>query len=189
MVECAGSHLPLCRSRRTLILTTLMVIAALMQITLATADTHSPGMPVLNETRSPGLAVLCRDMATGTGITDVRIYIDGEFRDVTAGTGGSAIITPISPGEHSVRAVARGYLENISMVRISGESVTTVWMHPAKIVPIGQTGPVEDRIDIVFVPSSTQYDCTKQQTIITDYYTANEDNFRKDVDTILQKNS
>lgn len=187
MAECAGSHLPFCRPCRALFLIILTGIALLVHIPVATADMHILDMPVLNETRAEGLLIICRDMTTNAEIAGVQIFIDGEYRDVTTGTDSHRVISPIAPGEHSIRVVKRGYLENITMVRGFQEQTITVWMHPAKIVPIGRTGPVEERIDIVFVPSSTQYDCTKQQKINTDYYTANEDNFRKDVDTLLQK--
>jgi hypothetical protein len=60
-------------------------------------------------------------------------------------------------------------------------------LQASKIIPVGDQGPREDRIDIVFIPSKTQYDCNKIEKISTDYYTAHEENFKTDVNRLIQK--
>lgn len=175
-------------SRRLVSLVTLLLIAGmgyLPEPVSAVPGDSSPALPAL--TGSSDLLITCRDMVTAAGIADVRVYLDGEFQGVTAGKQGSFILFSLSPGEHTVRAVSRGYIATIITVNIPDEKETVITLHPITVIPVGNQGPVEERIDIVFVPSKTQYDCTKKEKIITDYYTSNEENFRTDVNTLIEK--
>jgi hypothetical protein len=145
-----------------------------------------PVSPLIAGKNSHDLAIIAKDMNTGEGIAGVRIYFDGGYQGITAGPDGSLILPSIPEGEHTIRAIHRGYMENIITVQIPDKKEAVLSLHPLIIIPIGDHGPVEERIDIVFVPSSTQYDCINKQKVTTDYYTSNEDNFRNDVNTILQ---
>jgi hypothetical protein len=145
-----------------------------------------PGSPIIVNNNVFDLTIVAQDINTGAGIAGVRIYFDGGYQGITSGSKGSLTLHSISKGEHSVRAIHRGYMENIITVHIPEEKEVIIPLHPLIIIPVGDHGPVEDRIDIVFVPSSTQYDCIKQQKVSTDYYTSNEDNFRNDVNAIIQ---
>ena len=141
----------------------------------------------LADKNSFDLTIVVKNIDTGERIAGARIYLDGGYEGVTSGSDGSFTLTAIPRGEHSIRVINRGYMENISTVHIPDDKKAIILLHPLKIIPIGNHGPVEERIDVVFVPSSTQYDCTKQEKINTDYYTANEENFRNDVDTLIRK--
>jgi hypothetical protein len=128
-----------------------------------------------------------KDAGSGAGIAGVRIYLDGGYEGLTAGDDGSLFLASVFPGDHTIRATRSGFLENIGTVNIPGEKLAVILMYPSKLIPVGNHGPEEERVDIVFVPSKTQYDCTKVQKISTTYYTEHEDNFRADVDRLIQK--
>ena len=119
------------------------------------------------------------------GISGARVYLDGGFEGTTSGSPGSLTLTSIPGREYSIRVISRGFLENISMVQVPDKKEVIIPLHPVKVIPIGNQGPVEDRIDVVFVPSKTEYDCPKKEIITTDYYTSNEDNFRNDVNSVI----
>jgi hypothetical protein len=169
----------------------LLIIAGIWCLLPATAAAGpadlSQGLPAAGDISTYSLGISCRNMNTGEGIFGARIYLDGGYAGITSGKDGSLVVPSLSHGKHTVRVVQRGFLENISTVQIPDEKESVIRLHPAKLIPVGNTGPVRDRMDIVFVPSSTEYDCTKQQKIQTDYYTANEANFRKDVDKLIEE--
>lgn len=177
----------LCRIAWRYFLTLAIVLGLVAVPVIAVSSESSTGHTLKEDTHVFNVLITCRDSDTGTGIAGVRVYLDGEFRGVTAGKEGKIVVVSLPTGEHTVRTVGRGYMENTSSIRIPTDEGGNILMHPAKIIPIGKIGPVEDRMDVVFVPSRTQYDCAKKEKISTDYYTANEENFRNDVDNLVEK--
>jgi len=176
-----------CRITWRIFLTLAILLGLVAVPVIATSPDSSSGQPSPDDRHTYGIPVTCRDSNTGTGIAGIRVYLDGEFRGVTTGKEGRIVVLSLPRGEHTVRAVGRGYRENTSIIRIPQDEGAYILMYPSKIIPVGETGAVEDRMDVVFVPSKTQYDCTKKQKISTDYYTANEDNFRNDVNGLIEK--
>ncbi len=138
------------------------------------------------DTNSSNVTIMVRNIDSGVGISEARIYLDGGYEGMTSGNDGSLVLFLIPGIPHSIRVIKRGFMENITGVTFPVEHQAIVLLHPLKIIPIGKHGPVEERIDIVFVPSNTQYDCTKQKKILTDYYTSNEENFRNDANNLVQ---
>jgi hypothetical protein len=166
----------------------LLVLAGLLFIPAAAAAEDVPeGLHPVENLMTSDLAITCKNLNTGMAVTGARIYLDGGYAGTTSGNDGRIVLPSVSPGDHTIRALSRGYLENITTVHIPDYKETVIALHPEKLIPIGDHGPVEERMDIVFVPSKTQYDCTKKQKITTDYYTANEENFRRDVNTLIEK--
>ncbi|MHB8164672.1 MAG: PEGA domain-containing protein [Methanoregula sp.] len=158
-----------------------------LSVTAIPAD--NPDVPITGSSNNPSdLRILVKNINSGAGISGARVYLDGGYEGMTSGNDGSLIISPVSGGSHSIRVIKRGYMENIKDIKFPAEQQVVVSLHPLKVIPVGDHGPVEERIDIVFVPSNTQYDCTKQQKILTDYYTSNEENFRNDVNKLIQNN-
>jgi hypothetical protein len=164
----------------------VLVFPLLVPATAISSDIVS-GLPVAGDTTGFDLSILCKNMDTGAGIAGARVYVDGGYPGLTSGTDGHIMLPSLSRGEHSIRVVQRGFLEKIITVHIPEGKEVVIALHPAKIIPIGDHGPEEERMDIVFVPSKTQYDCTKKEKVPTDYYTSNEENFRRDVNTLIQK--
>jgi hypothetical protein len=145
------------------------------------------GLPAVGDTTGFDLSILCKNMETGAGIAGARVYVDGGYPGLISEPDGHGALSSLSRGEHSIRVVKRGFIEQIIAVHIPEEKEAIISLHPAKIIPVGDHGPVEERMDIVFVPSKTQYDCTKKEIVPTDYYTSNEENFRRDVDMLISK--
>ncbi|PKL70227.1 MAG: hypothetical protein CVV30_02380 [Methanomicrobiales archaeon HGW-Methanomicrobiales-1] len=166
-----------------------LTINGLLVLSVTAIPVDNPAVPILGSSaNSSDLTILVRNIDSGAGIAGARVYLDGGYEGMTSGNDGSLIISPVSGGSHSIRVIKRGYMENIKDVTVPAEQSAVIPLHPLKVIPVGDYGPVEERIDIVFVPSNTQYDCTKQQKIPTDYYTSNEENFRNDVNNIIEKN-
>ncbi|WP_321507937.1 hypothetical protein [uncultured Methanoregula sp.] len=165
------------------------IILAGLLAGLASAMTGDPaeGLHSVDTLASSNQVIACKNIDSGVGIANTRIYVDGGYAGATSGKDGLIIVTSLSPGEHSVRAVSRGYMENTTMITIPSDIIPVLALHPLKVIPTGDHGPVEERIDVVFVPSKTEYDCTKKMKVETDYYTSNEENFRRDVDNLIQK--
>ena len=173
------------KRRYTLLLLALVIISLIPAVVTALPGQNLTGPVTIVNKNSFGLMVMVKNSNTGTGISGARVYLDGGFEGTTSGSPGSLTLTSIPAGEHSIRVISRGFLENISMVQVPDEKEVIIPLHPVKVIPIGNQGPVEDRIDVVFVPSKTEYDCTKKEIITTDYYTSNEDNFRNDVNSVI----
>lgn len=173
--------------RHIVLLLTLMIIGVLPVPVTAIPGNIPTGSSMIVDKNLFDLTIVVKDSETGAGIAGARIYLAGGYEGVTAGNEGNLRLTKIPRGEHSIRVIHRGYSENIITVHIPDEKEAVILLYPLKLIPIGNHGPVEERIDIVFVPSNTQYDCTKKEKIITDYYTSNEENFRNDVNNLIQK--
>jgi len=171
-----------------IVLCLLFILFSLVVIPAAAATADAPeGLHPVGDLRTSNLAVTCKNIDTGAGIPGTRIYLDGGYAGDTAGKEGLLVLSSLSAGDHTLRALNRGYMENITTVHIPEYKEAVIALHPAKIIPIGNHGPVEERMDIVFVPSKTMYDCTKKEKRTTDYYTKNEENFRNDVNTLIEK--
>jgi hypothetical protein len=167
----------------------LFALAVLLVFPVTAIPAGIPAVPSLGGSyNSSDLTILVRNIDSGAGIAGARVYLDGGYEGLTYGDKGGLTLFSISQGTHSIRVINRGFMENITDITLPADQQAIVSLHPLKIIPIGNHGPAEERIDIVFVPSNSQYDCTKQQKVLTDYYTSNEENFRNDVDNIIRKN-
>ena len=167
----------------------ILAINGFLVLPVTAIPVDNPSVPITGiSANSSDLTIIVRNIDSGAGIAGARVYLDGGFEGTTSGNDGRLIILSVSEGPHSIRVIKRGYMENVKDVTVPAERQAVVPLHPLKVIPTGDPGPVEERIDIVFVPSNTQYDCTKQQKIQTDYYSSNEENFRNDVNNIIEKN-
>jgi len=167
--------------------TAVFLVLVLISLFAAPGTAGPAENPAMNETTSSGLTIIVKDAATGAGISGVMIYIDNNFEGITAGDDGVFDLSSVAPGEHTLRAAKTGFLESGIRVQAPDEKPVIVRLKDSKIIPVGDHGPVEDRIDIVFVPSKTQYDCNKVMKITTGYYTDNEENFITDINRLIQK--
>lgn len=138
----------------------------------------------LSAAASSGLDVTVRNLQTGQGIAGARVYLDGEFRGLTDGTGTLVIPFP-ADGEHTLRATKAGFSGAIATVQVPGGQGAVISLRPQRVIPLGTHGPPEERMDIVFVASDTQYDCRNQAKVSTDYYTAHPENFVNDTQKII----
>jgi hypothetical protein len=123
------------------------------------------------------LAISVREGESGNPIGGALVYLDGSARGETGKTDGKLILREISRGRHSVRIARAGFEENTKTVDMQGERSLSVAMNPSKVIPIGDNGPSEGRIDIVFVPSHTQYSCNDKKKVITNAFTGDRATF------------
>ena len=166
----------------------ILILAGLILVPASAGEgPDAGGLPPISEIKTANLVVTCKNIDSGAALSGVRIYLDGGFAGETSGKGGQLVLLSLAPGNHTIRAVQRGYLENIITVHVPDTTETTLALHPEKLIPIGSHGPVEERLDIVFVPSGTMYNCTQRQKIPTDIYTGNEEKFRSDVNMLIEK--
>ena len=173
---------------RYIVLLLALAIIALLLVPVTAIPIDNPEDPaMMDDNNSFDLAIVVKDAGTRAGIAGARIYLDGGFQGITSGNDGHLSLFSISRGEHTLRATKSGFLEAVILVAVPDKKQATIPLQASKIIPIGNHGPEEERIDIVFVPSKTQYDCNKVEKITTDYYTAHEDNFKADVNNLIQK--
>ena len=131
------------------------------------------------------LTILMREEHTGADIGQALVYLDGSAAGLTSDTDGSLLLSAISRGQHSVRVTKDGYEEITRTVDVEAAMSSTITLSPSKVTPIIVHGPVEDKIDVVFVPSETEYNGDTKQKIPVDTYTSSRAAFEKDVNRLI----
>ena len=144
---------------------------------------HSPPKPVPATSR-----VTVREADTGEIATNALVYLDGSAAGLTSDSEESILLPHVSEGGHSIRVTKDGFEETTKTVDIEGNQNLTVFLNPSKVIPLIVNGPPEGKIDIVFVASKTQYDCTNQETVTTDTFTSNRTLFQQDVSNLISDN-
>jgi hypothetical protein len=149
----------------------------------------SPALAVPPSGTGPGkLVVVVRDADTGNITANALVYLDGTAAGLTSGSNGSVVLQNPGEGKHSVRVTGDGYEETTKIVDVTGNQSLTVFLSPSKVIPLLTNGSHEEKIDIVFVASKTQYDCTDQKTETTETYTADRAVFLQDVNSLIAGN-
>lgn len=131
------------------------------------------------------LTILVREEQTGADIGQALVYLDGSAAGVTSDTDGSLLLSAVSRGQHSVRVTKDNYEEITRTVDVESDTSSTITLSPSKVTPIMVHGPVEDKIDVVFVPSETEYDGDTNQKIPVDTYTSCRTAFENDVNRLI----
>jgi hypothetical protein len=146
------------------------------------------GIQAPPQTTTPGagdLRVTVRESDTRGIAGNALVYLDGTAAGLTSDSEGDILLQHVSKGGHSVRVTRDGFAETTKTVEIEGNQNLTVFLSPSKVIPLLTHGPPEEKIDIVFVPSKTQYDCSNQQKVTTDTYTSNRALFQQDVNNLI----
>ncbi|MGB7789191.1 PEGA domain-containing protein, partial [Methanoregula sp.] len=152
---------------------------------------ETPGLLAPTQTAETGpgdLRVTVREADTGEIATDALVYLDGSAAGLTSESEGNILLQHVSEGGHSIRVTRDGFAETTKTVNIEGDQNLTVFLSPSKVIPVIVNGPPEGKIDVVFVASKTQYDCTNQEKVATDTYTANRTSFQQDVSNLISDN-
>lgn len=139
---------------------------------------------------SPGVSrysvtIRVRDARTDAALGGALIYLDGKKGGYASDTDGSFVISGIDTGVHSIRVTRTGYRERTEL--IEGEKTLPVYirLNQSAAVPLEISGNPEDKLDIVFVPSATAYDCYKKEKITVATYTASRETFVRDVNRLV----
>jgi len=131
------------------------------------------------------LTVLVRGEHTGADIGNALVYLDGSAAGLTSNTDWSLLLSAVSRGQHSFRVTKDGYEEITRTVDVESDTSSTITLSPSKVTPIIVHGPVEDKIDVVFVPSETEYNGDTNQKIPVDTYTSCRTAFENDVNRLI----
>jgi hypothetical protein len=141
-------------------------------------DTPSrSGVPVKN---SFDLTVITKDAKTGTFIGGVQVYLDGRSVGSNA-EDGKQILHDVERGSHTIRVAKPGYEEMTRPVDITEKKQITFTLNRSNVIPVQIHGSTDEKIDIVFVPSKTSFNCNSKTKIQTDAYTGNQQRFIQDV--------
>jgi len=161
----------------------LFLLVALVAVSLilstASADDQTVNTPTFN------LTVVATDAQTGAGIGQSLVYLDGVADGVTSDADGSLLLPGIGSGQHSVRVTNPSYDEITKMVDVQADMNLTVTLNPSEVIPVLVNGPPEQKIDVVFVPSDTEYDGDTNQKLAADKYTSSRTAFEYDVKNLI----
>jgi hypothetical protein len=148
----------------------------------------TPGMlaPAPPAGTGPGdLRVTVREADTGEIATNALVYLDGSAAGLTSDSEAYILLPHVSEGGHSIRVTKDGFEDTTKTVNIEGDQNLTVFLNPSKVIPLIVNGLPEGKMNVVFVASKTQYDCTNQKTVATDAYTSNRTLFQQDVSNLI----
>jgi len=136
-----------------------------------------------------GLSLFTFDMSTGASLETVSVYLDGGYVGPTSATGTIAIlnISPVSEGQHMIRASRSGYMDTTQSVVVPSASPIKIGLYEQVLVTVQEPGSHDAKIDIVFIPSNTTYNCAEQKKIDSTQYVTDRSAFVTDVNRIVSK--
>ena len=135
------------------------------------------------------LTLFVSDAMTGKPMDGARVYLDGGYRGTTTTgpAGGAFTLSAVTKGTHTVRVTKTGYHEQTKKIVFPETTRVDIGIAKGFLVPLDTPGPVSERIDIVFYPSSTSYNCKNHAKVpVTDYIT-DETRFREDVTSLINQ--
>jgi len=141
-----------------------------------------PVQEVLENT-SVNLTIRTWDAKNGTPLVGAHIYLDGESVGTSSDDRGIKELRNIARGNHSLRVAKTGYEEVTRKITVDRTEHMIIQLNDSKLIPLVVNGPVESKIDIVFIPSTTTYDCNLKKKISIDTYTGDRQRFVNEVNT------
>jgi hypothetical protein len=172
-------HHPSCHAVSSGLFLLVALVAAPLIMSSATAEYQTSVNPAFN------LTVLVIDNQTGADIGQVLVYFDGAAVGLTSDTDGSLLIPGVRSGQHSVRVTKLDFDEITKIVDVQADTNSTITLSPSIVTPIFVNGPPEERIDVVFVPSDTEYNGDTDQKLPANEYTSNRTAFETDVKNLI----
>jgi hypothetical protein len=135
------------------------------------------------ETISLNLTIRTWDAKNGTPVNGAHVYLDGEFVGTSSDDKGIKELQNIARGNHTIRVAKSGYEEVTRKTTVNKSGRLIIQLNDSKLIPLMVNGPVESKIDIVFIPSTTTYDCNLKKKIPVDTYSGDRQRFVNDVNT------
>jgi len=134
-----------------------------------------------------GIFLSAVDRTTGKPLGGVLVYLDGGYTGTTSAGGPVGIlnITPVSVGQHTIRVTKPGFSEETVSLTVPSVSPVTISLEEQLLVPVRETGLHSAKIDIVFVPSGTSYNCALRKKISTTSYVTDRRAFVTDVNRFV----
>lgn len=135
------------------------------------------------------LVVVVTDAQNAKILESARVFLDGGYKGTTISdqTGAALSITGITRGKHTIRVTKDGYQEITRKIVFPEDSLVHIGISKELLVPIHISGPTADRIDIVFYPSSTSYDCKNHTKVQASDYITDEARFRDDITSLVSQ--
>jgi hypothetical protein len=132
------------------------------------------------------VTITTKDRSTGEPVGSVSVYLDGSFLGETSlhENPGTFVITGILPGTHALRLTKSGFEDTMQNFPVSGPATLETSLHKGKLVPLYVTGSPKEKIDVVFLPSNTTFNCSSDTKITTEKY-LDEQAFENDVRDIV----
>ncbi|MGB8309161.1 MAG: PEGA domain-containing protein [Methanoregula sp.] len=172
-------HLKSCHAVSSGLFLLVALVAVPLIMSNASAEYQNSVNPAFN------LTVLVIDNQTRANIGQALVYFDGAAEGSTSDIYGSLLIPGVRNGQHSVRIKKLGFDEITKIVNVQADMNSTITLSPSKITPIFINGPPEEKIDVVFVPSDTEYDGDTNQKLPANDYTSNRTAFESDVNNLI----
>jgi hypothetical protein len=134
-------------------------------------------------TTSFDLTIRTWDAKNGTPVIGAHVYLDGESVGTSSDDKGIKELRNIARGNHTIRITKTGYEEVTRKITVDKTEHMIIQLNGSKLIPLVLNGPVESKIDIVFIPSTTAYNCNLKKKIPIDTYTGDRQQFVNDVTT------
>ncbi len=96
-------------------------------------------------------------------------------------------ISQVSEGPHTIRVTKSGYVDYTQSVVVPPASPIKIGLQGQLLVPVQEPGTHDTKINIVFVPSGTTYDCAEQKKITTTRYVTDRSAFVSDVNGMVNE--
>jgi hypothetical protein len=132
---------------------------------------------------SPDLTIRTWDAKSGTPLVGAHVYLDGQSVGTSSDDKGIKELDNVANGTHSIRVAKTGFEEVTKTITSSAPGHVLIQLNDSKLIPLVVNGPVESKIDIVFIPSTTTYDCNLKKKIPIDTYTGDRQRFVNDATT------
>jgi hypothetical protein len=136
-----------------------------------------------------GFSLSTFDVSTGEPLGNVSVYLDGKYEGSTYEQGmiGILNISPASEGRHTIRVTKPGYVDDTQSIVVPSVSLVKIGLQAQLLVPVHESGPHTTKINIVFVPSNTSYNCAEQKKITPTRYVTNKSAFVTDVNRVVNE--
>jgi hypothetical protein len=141
----------------------------------------TPSFTVVSVKNSFDLTIKTKDARTGSFIGGAQVYLDGGSVGSTSEQEGKVLLRDIERGVHTIRMAKTGYEELTRSVDITEKRQFTISLNRSNIIPVKIHGSTDEKIDIVFVPSKTSFNCNSKTKTQTDVYTGDQPRFIMDV--------
>lgn len=166
---------------------TLIATSPAERIQSAPAERENPIENITADQNGTGLSVSTFDESTGKPLESVFVYLDGGYEGLTSAQGilGILNISSSGDGQHTIRVTKSGYKDLTKSVVIPSVALVKIGLQEQLFVPVQEYGSHETKIDIVFIPSSTAYNCAERRKILTTGYVTGRSAFVTDVNRIV----
>lgn len=124
------------------------------------------------------------DGKTQEPLGSVALFIDGSPVGQTSSDTGT-LAAFASPDVVTIRATKPGYQETTIRADLHTQREVSIELFNSAIIPVKRSGPTESRIDVVFLPSDTSFNCTADSKVQLDGYPGGRQQFERDVNRVI----